>query len=256
MQDDIESCHQEFVTIISSLKESLALRLESILENDVFKAISVILDSESYQFLESDIVYDEVKVVVDYFESHLLANNCNLNFLKEEFKILHDQVKRYVSKCLSEKCWSIIFRIGQELRIGNLLHIIEICLTILLSNAGSERVFSFLWHIFSKERQSLSHEKLEMLLHIWSDVDQSEEQYGGTVEMFLTEYLDGTIHKRKRYLEGHAYPQIRKSKKPSHNVVAILDSVIEEDAQDIRARPENLPLGQFSDDEWSSGNEF
>ena len=44
LQDAIESCHQEFVTIISSLKESLALRLESILENDVFKAISVILD--------------------------------------------------------------------------------------------------------------------------------------------------------------------------------------------------------------------
>ena len=69
LQDAIESCHQEFVTIISSLKESLALRLESILENDVFKAISVILDSESYQFLESDIVYDEVKVVV--ISSHL-----------------------------------------------------------------------------------------------------------------------------------------------------------------------------------------
>ena len=68
--DAIESCHQEFVTIISSVRESLALWLESILENDVFKAISVILDSESYQFLESDIVFDEVKVVVDY-SSHL-----------------------------------------------------------------------------------------------------------------------------------------------------------------------------------------
>ena len=121
MQDALESCHQEFVTIISSLKESLALRLESILENSVFKAISVILDSESYQFLKSDIVYDEVKFAVDYFKSPLLANNCNLNFLKEEFEILHDNVKRYVSKCSSEKCWSIIFRISQELGIGNLL---------------------------------------------------------------------------------------------------------------------------------------
>ena len=109
LQDAIESCHQEFVTIISSLKESFALQLDSILENDIFKAISVILDSESYQVLESDIVYDEVKDVVDYFKPPLLANNCNLNFLKEEFKILHDHVKRYVSKCSSEKCWSIIF---------------------------------------------------------------------------------------------------------------------------------------------------
>ena len=154
MQDAIESCHQEFVTIISSLKESLALRLESILENDVFKAISVILNSASYQFLESDIVYNEVKVVVDYLASPLLLNNCNLNFLKEEFEISHNHVRRYVSKCSSEKCWPIIFRIGQELGIRNLLHVIEICLTAPLSNAESKRVFSFLWHIFSKERQS------------------------------------------------------------------------------------------------------
>ena len=72
LQDAIESCHQEFVTVTSSLKESLALWLESILENDIFKVVSVILDSDSYQFLESDVVYDEVKVV-DYFKSPLLA---------------------------------------------------------------------------------------------------------------------------------------------------------------------------------------
>ena len=75
--------------------------------------------------------------------------------------------------------------------------------------------------------------------------------------MFLTEYPNGTVHKRKLHLQGHAYPQIQKStKKPNHNVVAILDSVIEEDAQAIAARPEDLPLGQFSDDEWSSEDEF
>ena len=165
---------KNLLLFVTSLKESLALLLESILENNVFKAISIVLDSESYQFFESDVVYDEVKVV-DYFESPLSANYCNLNFLKEEFEILHDHVKRYVSKCSSEKCWPIIFRIGQELGIGNLLHVIEICLTAPLSNAESERVFSFLWYIFSKERQSLSHETLEMLLHIRSDVRQSKE---------------------------------------------------------------------------------
>ena len=107
--------------------------------------------------------------------------------------------------------------------MGNLLHIIEICLTAPLSNAESGRVFSFLWCIFTKEKQSLSHEMLEMLLHIQSGVDQSKEQYGGAVEMFLTEYPDGTIRKRKHCLQGHAYPQIAKStKKPTHDVVVIL----------------------------------
>ena len=49
--------------------------------------------------------------------------------------------------------------------------------------------------------------------------------------MFLTEYPNGTVHKRKLRLQGYAYLQIRKStKKPNHDVVAVLDSVIEEDA--------------------------
>ena len=38
----------------------------------------------------------------------------------------------------------------QELGIGNLLHVIEICFTAPLSNAESERVFSFLWLIFQR----------------------------------------------------------------------------------------------------------
>ena len=103
----------------------------------------------------------------------------------------------------------------------------------------------------------MSHETLVMLLHIQSDVDQSKERYGGAVKMLLTGYPDGTFCKRKRHLQGHSYPQIQKStKKPNHDVVAALDSVIKEDAQDIVTRPEDLRLGQFSDDEWSSEDEF
>ena len=75
--------------------------------------------------------------------------------------------------------------------------------------------------------------------------------------MFLTEYRDGTDRKRKRRLHGHAYPQTRKStEKPNHDVIVFLDSVIEEDAQQIAARPEDLPLEQFPDDEWSSEDAF
>ena len=70
-------------------------------------------------------------------------------------------------------------------------------------------------------------------------------------------YLNGTVCKRKCCLQEHTYPQIQKStRKPNHNVVAVLNSVIKEDAQDVAARPEDLTLGQFSDDEWSSEDEF
>ena len=75
-------------------------------------------------------------------------------------------------------------------------------------------------------------------MHIRSDVDESKERYGDTVEMFLTEYPNGTVHKRMLLTGTH------------------LPTVIKEDALDIVARPKDLPLGQFSDDEWSSEDEF
>ena len=71
----------------------------------------------------------------------------------------------------------IIFRIGHDLGIYNLLHVLEIRLAVPLSNAESERVFSLLWHIFSKERQSMKYGTLEISLCIWSDVDLREERY-------------------------------------------------------------------------------
>ena len=45
----------------------------------------------------------------------------------------------------------------KEMQLGviNLLHVIEISLVTPLTNAESERVFSFLWRNFSKERSSL-----------------------------------------------------------------------------------------------------
>ena len=197
---------KEFKTIVESLIKALKSHVEPLLENEVFKAICIILDSESYLFLSVDIIYDEVKVIVEHSKSLLLANNCSINHLKEELEVLHDHIIRYVSKSSSERCWPIIFRIGHDLGIHNLLHVLEICLAVPLSSAESERVFSFLWCTFSKEWQSMKHETLEILLRIRSDVDLREEQYSDAVDMFLSEYPDGTVRKRKRHLQGHKYP--------------------------------------------------
>ena len=136
-------------------------------------------------FLDVDIIYDEV--FVDHFKDVLLANNCHIDHWKEELEILFDHINRYVSKSSAEKCWPIIFRIGDNLGIRNLIHILHICLVAPLSNVESERVFSLLWRIFSKERQSLKHDTLEILLYIGLDSDQSKDRYGNAIEMFLKE---------------------------------------------------------------------
>ena len=115
------------------------------------------MDSQSYPFLSVDINYNEVGVIVEHLKSLLLANNCNINHLKEKLEVLHDHIIRYVSKSSSERCWSIAFPNGHDLGIHNLLYYLEICLAAPLSNAESERVFLFLWCICKKKYRDAIH---------------------------------------------------------------------------------------------------
>ena len=73
-----------------------------------------------------------------------------------------------------------------ELGIVNILHIAELCIALPISNAESERVFSFLWRVFSKDRQSLSNSTLEDILRLRCDTDFSESRYKRAIEMYLT----------------------------------------------------------------------
>ena len=43
----------------------------------------MILNSESYQLNDADVLYDKVKVVADHFKSMLMANGCSTEHLKE-----------------------------------------------------------------------------------------------------------------------------------------------------------------------------
>ena len=77
---------KENKNILRSLIEALKICLELLLENDMFKAISIILDSESYRFLDVYRIYDKVKIIIKHFKPLLLANNCSINHLKEQLE--------------------------------------------------------------------------------------------------------------------------------------------------------------------------
>ena len=66
----------------------------------------------------------------------------------------------------STKCWPQLFQLQDSLSLRNILHITELCIAIPLSSAECERVFSFMWHIYNKDRASVSHETLERLLQL------------------------------------------------------------------------------------------
>ena len=50
-----------------------------------------------------------------------------------------------------------------------------------------ERVLSFLWKLYWKERHSLSHGTLERLLQLRCDENYDEENYEHAIELFLHE---------------------------------------------------------------------
>ena len=116
------------------------------------------LDSESYKFLDLDIIFDKVKVIAEHFKDLLLTNNCCFHHLKEELEILFDHIHN-VSKSSAEKCWPIIFRIGDNLGICNLLHILNICLVAVIQCRVRETLLTHIYGtFFSKKRQSLKHD--------------------------------------------------------------------------------------------------
>lgn len=55
----------------------------------------MILNLESCQFHDADVLYDKVKVVADHFKSMLMA--VQLNICRKDLK-LHNHIKRYVLK--------------------------------------------------------------------------------------------------------------------------------------------------------------
>ena len=79
----------------------------------------------------------------------------------------------------------------------------EVCLVTPLSNAESERDFSFLWRNFSKERSSMKNDSMENILGLQDDKDLSKQRYRHAIKLFLEEYPDGTLRQRSHHLNGH-----------------------------------------------------
>ena len=146
----------------------------------------------------------------------------------------------------SSKAWPFIIKLKEGLGIKNILQIAELCIAIPISNAESAQVFSFLWNVFSKNRQSLKNSSLEDILRLRCDTDFSDERYNHAIEMFWGEYPNGEVRKRPWRLDGIAYPSSRKSRKQPQLTVQIdyLNVIVLSD-------DEINDINVISDDEWS-----
>ena len=71
----------------------------------------------------------------------------------------------------------MLFSLKHEIGVKNFLHIAKILIALPSCKAESEKVFSFLWHAFSKEHQLLKHNTLEDILRLRSNMDFKPSNY-------------------------------------------------------------------------------
>ena len=67
---------------------------------------------------------------------------------------------------------------------------------------------------------SLSQETLENILKLCSS-NENYKSYNKAINLFLTKYPDGTVHKRARHADGHEYPAKRKKATPTGTTIEI-----------------------------------
>ena len=265
LEHALNECSKEFVPILSKLETSLAVRLGSLTEEPIFKAMAQLLDTKSYHTSDVNEIKEQVSLIKTYFETVLLANGCLIDKCETEMEIVYEHVLTFSPQKCPSKCWPALFLIKEELGIQNILHIAELCIAVPISNAESERVFSFLWLIFSKERQSQENSTLENILRLRCDNNFSEERYKHAIDLFLREYPSGEVRKRSRRLDGHVYPKrVCKKRNGSDNgaskkVTEVIDELVpsseSESSEGEETTIHDINIQDISDDEWSIDSE-
>lgn len=252
IDDSLKEVINKLTEILDQLAESLIQRYGPIVQDEFFTATAKFLETDSYSHTEFEELFENVVIIKDRYNSLLSANGCDLNRLKAEFRMLYTHVNKFLSKCSPDQCWLQLFKLKHGLGLRNILHVAELCIAIPLSNAESERVFSYLWRQLSKERMSLNHETLEQILQLrCSTQDYSLESYDNAIDLFLTEYPDGTVRKQGRHLDGHAYPAKRKKRNDGNSVtiphpsLERINELLREGASIEKIDPNLIPLSVF-----------
>ena len=109
-----------------------------IVNDEFFTSAAKVLDTESYIHTEFDDLYQNVTVINERYADMFTANGCDFDCLKAEFRILASHVTKFLSKSSPAKCWPQLFKLKAGLGLFNILHIAELCISILLVNAESE----------------------------------------------------------------------------------------------------------------------
>ena len=140
--------------IVEQLNINLESRLKRFGEKPALNSMALFLDTKSYDVFDSDEIFNHVSSLAVRFHDIIKANGCNTGKPKSGTEILYKYVKKFLHSKSPNNIWPHLFSRGKALSIENVLHLAETSV-LPTSNAETERAFSFLWPILSKERQSL-----------------------------------------------------------------------------------------------------
>ena len=188
VQNALDKVLNEMKAILKKMKQSFSDRYDCILKDEFILASATFLDTQSFSCLEFDEILASAIKIKDHYSEQLAANGCNIDRLNAELRILYSHVNKFLSNVTPSKCWPCLFKLKEGLGIKNILPIAEICISIPLSNAEFECVFSFLWRQLTKDRLSMNNETLERILQFqFGTGDYSIEQYDHAIDLLLTE---------------------------------------------------------------------
>lgn len=227
LTDATDKCLGDFRTVIRALKDSMYTRLKSITEDELFVAVAKLLDTKCYKFNTTDELMPYIAIISDKFATVLEANNVDVQTAKSEFKLVHNHVLTFFRSTNPSNVWPQLFALKTTLGIGNIQKIAELCISLPIGNAVTERTFSYLWRIFSKERQSLSNATLNDILRLRADGNFEENRYKRAIDLFLTTHKGGVARKRKRRVDGY-----RQRKRVSVAAVSTQQSSTESSSSD------------------------
>lgn len=242
----------EFKDITDTLCDSLKTRLDPIVNEEIFAAVAMLLDTENFRFISFEAIHEKLAIVLKRFSKLLDANGCEQSRLFGEMEVIFDHVKLFLPTTPLSKAWPSLFAKQKELGIENAIHVAEICLAMPLSNAEIERIFSFLWRVFSKDRQSFKDEGLENLIRLKCDNDTSPERYEHAIEMFLSVHPNGELRKTPRRPDG--YNIIAKKVRRTDQITSPSEA-IDLAVSDDESEKEIPDVDTISSDEWTDDSD-
>ena len=124
-----------------------------------------------------------------------------------------------------------------------------------------------MWRQLTKDRLSMNNKTLGRILQfLFGTGDCSIEQYDHAIDLFLTEYPDGTVRKKRRQPDRHNYPPKRKKATNVQSKPSSLTEIYEAlqqatiDKISLKIDQENIDVSESENysnvESTSSSNEF